>query len=130
MASCFMMLHALCHSSLNYLYFVDKKVVINDCHLGRFGTLLSVRSTGAEPSDSMETLTKGLCQHIIACSPTSIGDPEDDPVAKKEDEERLVLQEYALEEDTLVREILELNQLTVTDFVRFECGEVLPEEND
>ena len=78
----------------------------------------------------METLTKGLCQHIIACSPTSIGDPEDDPVAKKEDEERLVLQEYALEEDTLVREILELNQLTVTDFVRFECGEVLPEEND
>lgn len=114
-----------------YFFLLDKKVVINDCHLGRFGTLLSVQHTSeTEPDESIEKVTKGLCQHIIASSPLSIGNPADKPSTNTQDETRLLLQEYALDEDVTVKEILDENDLTVTDFVRFECGELLPEEKD
>jgi elongation factor Ts len=79
--------------------------------------------------DSLEELTKGLCQHIIASSPTSIGSLSDKPSANKQDETRLLFQEYALNEDVTIKEILEDNDVKLNDFVRFECGEILPDEN-
>lgn len=115
----------------SYVHNSDKKVVINDCHLGRFGTLLSVQHTsGTDSEESIETVTKGLCQHIIASSPLSIGNPVDKPSTNTQEETRLLFQEYALDEEVTVKEILDENDLTVTDFVRFECGELLPEEKD
>lgn len=106
-------------------------MVINDCHMGRFGTLLSVQHTsGTDSEESIETVTKGLCQHIIASSPLSIGNPADKPSTNTQEETRLLFQEYALDEEVTVKEILDENDLTVTDFIRFECGELLPEEKD
>lgn len=54
----------------------------------------------------------------------------DKPSTNTQEETRLLFQEYALDEDVTVKEILDENDLTVTDFVRFECGELLPEEKD
>lgn len=99
--------------------------------MGRFGTLLSVQHTsGTDSEESIETVTKGLCQHIIASSPLSIGNPADKPSTNTQEETRLLFQEYALDEEVTVKEILDENDLTVTDFIRFECGELLLEEKD
>lgn len=105
-------------------------MAINGCHLGRFGTILSVgKTSGTENEDSLKELTKGLCQHIIASFPTCIGSLSDKPSANKQDETRLLFQEYALNEDVSVKEILEESDVTLNDFVRFECGEILPDES-
>ncbi|XP_048778453.1 elongation factor Ts-like isoform X3 [Ostrea edulis] len=47
------------HILSSYVHNSDKKVAINGCHLGRFGTILSVgKTSGTENEDSLKELTK------------------------------------------------------------------------
>ncbi|XP_041374512.1 elongation factor Ts, mitochondrial-like isoform X2 [Gigantopelta aegis] len=46
----------------------------------------------------------------------------------KEEESRLVCQEFLLDSSCTVGDILKENNLVIKDFVRFECGEELPED--
>lgn len=56
--------------------------------------------------------------------PESIGDPEKDvPNADPESENVLIFQEFLLDTNLTVGNILQENESKVLDFVRFECGE-------
>lgn len=57
--------------------------------------------------------------------PKKIGTPDDEPTKNKEDEICLIHQEYLLNEDITVKDILEENKIEIIDFKRFECGETI-----
>lgn len=57
-------------------------------------------------------------------NPSKIGDAEKDkPVENKDDEKCLIFQEYLLDPDRTVEEVLKENEVEVVDYLRFECGE-------
>lgn len=61
--------------------------------------------------------------------PESIGDPEkDEPNADPESENVLIFQEFLLDTNLTVGNILQENEAKVLDYVRFECGEAQEEE--
>jgi len=58
--------------------------------------------------------------------PQSIGDPENDvPNADVDSETVLIFQEFLLDPTLTVGNILQENEASVVDFLRFECGETL-----
>lgn len=73
----------------------------------------------------LEQVAKGLCQHVVGMAPKTIGNADDEPAPNKEDETALVHQEYLLDDTLTVKELLDLNQVEVVAFKRFECGETL-----
>lgn len=52
------------------------------------------------------------------------------PKEKEKEESRFLFQEFLMDPDTKVYEILTENNMKVMDFVRFEVGEELPEESE
>ena len=100
----------------------------------------------------MDQVTGALCQHIIGMNPREIGTPETPKIEGKavkkkrkgdkqeeteskenlveEDEGQLLRQEFILDPDLTVQKYLEANAPKVVEFVRFECGEVLPGDED
>lgn len=57
--------------------------------------------------------------------PKKIGTEDDEPAKNKDDEICLIHQEYILDENITVKEVLQENKLEITDFKRFECGETI-----
>ena len=121
------------------------------CILGSYGALVSFNKTKAPEPESTETpesessepsetseeemlpsitlLGQQLSQHIVGMNPTSLGDPE----AKDEEKDRskqLLHQEFLLDSGMTVNQFLIENGIEVKDFVRFQCGEELPSDDD
>lgn len=58
--------------------------------------------------------------------PTKIGDIERDlPKENKDEETTMIHQEFIMESDTVVYEIISSSGISLVDFTRFECGEEL-----
>lgn len=58
--------------------------------------------------------------------PQSIGDPEkDEPNADPDSESVLIFQEFLLDANLTVGNVLQENESKVLDYIRFECGEVV-----
>ncbi|XP_013168345.1 PREDICTED: elongation factor Ts, mitochondrial isoform X1 [Papilio xuthus] len=94
--------------------------VLGDYSAGKYGALLAYRQ-----ANDHEDIGKQLCQHIVGCAPTKIGDKEADKPAKNSDDETcLIYQEYLLDPSFTVDEVLQQNNVEVIDYVRFSCGEV------
>ncbi|KAJ8875282.1 hypothetical protein PR048_023177 [Dryococelus australis] len=59
-------------------------------------------------------------------NPTKFGEPSvDEPAANADDEQCMIYQEYLLDPSITVAQLLSDNGVSVLDFERFECGEVL-----
>ncbi|XP_013133897.1 PREDICTED: elongation factor Ts, mitochondrial isoform X2 [Papilio polytes] len=94
--------------------------VLSDYSAGKYGALLAYKQ-----GKDHEDIGKQLCQHIVGCAPTKIGDKElDKPSKNSDDETCLIYQEYLLDPSYTVDEVLQENKIEVIDYVRFSCGEV------
>ncbi|XP_018574167.1 elongation factor Ts, mitochondrial [Anoplophora glabripennis] len=89
--------------------------------IGRLGGLLAYRPL--EPSEAVNSVSKGICQHIVGMHPKKIGSSDDEPAKNKDEETCLIHQEYLLADELTVKEVLEENKIEIVDFKRFECGE-------
>ena len=116
----------------------------DNCKLGKFGALVKI-----EPPD-MDQVTAALCQQIVGMNPTEVGKPEMPKIEEKgskkkkkgakqeevesketsDEEGQLLRQEFILDSSLTVQKYLEANAPKVVDFVRFECGEVLPGDEE
>lgn len=90
--------------------------------LGRFAGIIALKHAGMQQLD-MEQLGKALCQHVVGMNPKKIGTSDDEKAANPDDEICLIHQEYLLDNNFTVKDILEENALEILDFKRFECGE-------
>ncbi|XP_058057786.1 elongation factor Ts, mitochondrial [Anopheles bellator] len=93
--------------------------------VGKYGSLVAFR---AEQSDSEENditlVARKICQHIVGMKPERIGERgKDEPAADKDDETCMIHQEYLVDPNYTVGEVLEASRLQIVDFQRFECGE-------
>lgn len=65
-----------------------------------------------------------VCFYLLGMKPTKIGNAtEDKPKENKEDETCLIYQNFIMDIETPVLQILSDNGVTLVDFARFECGE-------
>lgn len=96
----------------------DGKVI-----MGKYGTIAAFNSN-TEPSDEIRQVYRKICQHIVGMNPDKIGDAETDKPNEVKDEEKcLIFQEFILDSDMTIGEILQENNIKIIDFHRFECGE-------
>lgn len=94
--------------------------VQNITQVGKYGTIVAFR--GATTLD--EELQKNLCQHIVGLNPKKIGEEgKDEPAENKDDETCLIHQEYLLDADKTVGEVLKDSNVKIVDYQRYECGE-------
>lgn len=106
---------------------------IRHCSVGKYGSLVlyeedSSGSLPAERTVSLEELGRQVCQHIVGMNPQSVGVNSDTPSEDSENEAKLIHQEFMLDTNLRVADVLQQNGAKVLDFVRFECGEVLRSE--
>lgn len=93
----------------------------NITQVGKYGAIVAFRTTS--DFDDIE-FHKGLCQQIVGMKPAKIGEYDKDvPAENKDDETCLIHQEYLLDADRTVGELLKEQGVNVIDFHRFECGE-------
>ena len=126
--------------------FLGPQIVRDNVKLGKFGALIKVEAP------DIDLIAGELCQHVIGMNPREIGTPEPPKVEKKmskkkkkeeageevtkekqveeEDESQLLRQEFILDPSLTVHNYLAGHAPKVVDFVRFECGEVLPGDED
>ncbi|KAJ1526264.1 hypothetical protein ONE63_009419 [Megalurothrips usitatus] len=93
--------------------------------LGKYGALVAYNTKDKQPlSESNSDFGKKLCQHVIGMKPKSVGNPETDkPQENADDETVLIYQDYLLDPETKVKDVLDETNVEVLDFARFECGE-------
>ena len=83
-----------------------------------------------EQSDEAEQVAAAAGGGADVVSNASSEDQSEIKETPKEDESRLVFQDFLMDESLTVGELLRQNSAEVTDFVRFGCGEELEEEED
>lgn len=98
-----------------------------DVLLGRLGAVVAL--TG-QPGADIDKIGKEICQHIVGLNPRKIGSSEDKPAKDKEEETCLIHQEFLLDDEVTVGEVLKQNGVEVVDFKRFACGENTSEVPD
>ncbi len=91
--------------------------------MGRYGALV-VFQGGKE--GEQEVLGRKLGQHIVGEAPVSLGNMDDLPCG--ESETRLLPQTFLGDPSRTVAQFLRGQQARVLDFVRFQCGETVSEE--
>ncbi|XP_076367604.1 elongation factor Ts, mitochondrial isoform X2 [Tachypleus tridentatus] len=101
--------------------------------IGKYGTLVALCQT-SEPAlfkkqMPLEQLGRDLCQHIIGMNPLHIGQQGESPSSDPEAETRMLQQEFLLDPQLLVADLLFQAGAEVLDFVRFECGETALEKD-
>nr|CAG4648915.1 EOG090X0EI4 [Polyphemus pediculus] len=98
--------------------------------LGKYGAVLAYEEVPAENESgeelpegvTLEKLPKQLCQHIIGMNPKTV-ERIGENAPKSEEESALLLQEFVINPEYTVGEILSIAGLKVHGFLRFECGE-------
>ncbi|XP_070698457.1 elongation factor Ts, mitochondrial [Pempheris klunzingeri] len=91
--------------------------------MGRYGALV-VFQGGKE--EERESLGRKLGQHIVGEAPLSVGNMDDLPCG--ESETRLLPQTFLSDPSSTVAQFLRGHQARVLDFVRFQCGETVGED--
>lgn len=91
--------------------------------IGKYGAIAAFKSETPVDTEKQE-LQKKILQHIVGMNPEKVGNKEnDEPNPSKDDETCLIYQEFLLDQDIIVGELLEESGLEVLDFQRFACGE-------
>lgn len=106
-----------------------EKIVDGELLMGKYGAIAAFNSNIEHTPELIEIYRK-ICQHIVGMNPLKIGDPENDKPNEVKDEEKcLIYQEFILDPDLTIADILRENNIKIIDFQRFECGEkILIEE--
>jgi elongation factor Ts len=92
--------------------------------MGKYGSIAAFNSN-IEHTPELQDIYKKICQHIIGLNPSKIGDAEKDkPNETKDDEKCLIYQEFVLDPEVTVGELLAENNIKIIDFQRYECGEI------
>ncbi|KAG7207597.1 hypothetical protein KM043_009220 [Ampulex compressa] len=92
---------------------------------GKYGALVALES-----QNDIDVLGLQLCQHVIGLNPLKVGNEErDEPAENMDDESLLIYQEFLLDPDMSVQQILQKEEAKIVDFVRFEVGETLEGES-
>lgn len=120
---------AICFKTNNYmkLYGYAHPSAVHESregitHVGKFGTIVAFSGDGAEQLD----LQRNLSQHIVGMNPKRIGEAnKDKPFENKDDETTLIFQEYLVDSEKTVGEVLKENNINIVDYQRYECGEKL-----
>lgn len=90
---------------------------------GKYGSIAAFNSN-SEKTEEIREIHRKICQHIVGMKPDKIGDAElDKPNEVKDEEKCLIHQEFLLDPEVTIGEILQENSIKVIDFQRFECGE-------
>ncbi|BFZ22106.1 hypothetical protein BsWGS_25145 [Bradybaena similaris] len=127
---------------------------------GKYGAIVEMKQKNKddEPVLSLTDLGSHLCQHIVGMNPRIIGDyvpkepnPQGANVTEKEDsgyssdgssdteissqnedndEDKLLQQDFLLDNSMTVGELLSLNGVEVSHFLRYACGEELEGETE
>ncbi|XP_042652728.1 LOW QUALITY PROTEIN: elongation factor Ts, mitochondrial [Tyto alba] len=95
--------------------------------MGAYGALVACRVMEPRPpAATLEEVGRKVAQHVVGMAPTALGTPQDEPRGEEE-ETRLLAQSFLLEPDLTVGQFLGARgALTVSDFLRFHCGEETP----
>lgn len=97
--------------------------------IGKYGAIVAFECQNSDTQPPLN-IQRNICQHIVGMKPIKIGVIDvDEPNEVKDDEVCLIHQEYLLDPDVVVKDILIENNLKVIDFQRFECGENLEEQS-
>ncbi|XP_017117187.1 elongation factor Ts, mitochondrial [Drosophila elegans] len=89
--------------------------------VGKYGAIVAYRS---EQKLLDFEFHKSICQQIVGMKPVKIGEyDKDKPAENKDDETCLIHQEYLLDADKTVGEVLQEHSCEIVDYHRFECGE-------
>ncbi|XP_060644978.1 elongation factor Ts, mitochondrial [Drosophila nasuta] len=92
----------------------------NITQVGKYGAIVAFRARDFEDLE----VQKGICQQIVGMKPIKIGEyGKDKPAENKDDETCLIYQEYLLDADKTVGEVLKERGVDIVDYHRFECGE-------
>ncbi|XP_044751902.1 elongation factor Ts, mitochondrial [Coccinella septempunctata] len=124
---------------------------LNSVQLGKFGSILAFKQFAPKEVD-LNRVGKEICQHIVGLNPLEIGSKEQENPEQKEEtseqkeeesseqkkeetieqkeENRLLHQEFLMDEGITVNEYLEESGVEVLDFKRFKCGEATAESGD
>lgn len=96
--------------------------------MGTYGALVACGGPGpGPPTPELQELGRKVAQHVVGMAPTTLGTPEDE--LGGDTETRLLAQGTLLEPGVpLGRYLQERGGLQVWDFLRFQCGEELPQE--
>jgi elongation factor Ts len=87
--------------------------------VGKYASIVAFKNN----TNDMDILKK-ISQHIVGMKPVRLGDKSvDKPCANKDDETVLIFQEYVMDNDYTVGEVMEENNVEIVDYQRFECGE-------
>lgn len=98
--------------------------------LGKYGAIAAFNSNN-DKTEEILSVHRKICQHIVAMKPEKIGDAEvDNPSKNKDDEKCLIHQEFILDPELTIGEILQENNVKIIDFQRFECGEEVESYED
>lgn len=93
--------------------------------LGKFGSIVALENKNSNDENTIE-IQRNICQHIVGMNPVKIGvSGSDKPTENKDDERCLIFQEYLLDSSVTVAEVLQENNISIFDFHRYECGEVI-----
>lgn len=91
---------------------------------GKFGALLVYKDLkNAEKQINVEDVARQLCQHVIGMNPSKIGTTDDIPAEDSEEESVMIHQEFLLDPDQFVGEVMASAGIQPIEFLRFECGE-------
>lgn len=91
--------------------------------MGKYGAIAAFNSN-IEHTPELQAIYRKICQHIVGMNPSKIGDPETDKPNEVKDEEKcLIYQEFILDPEMTIGDILKENNIKIIDFQRFECGE-------
>lgn len=97
----------------------------NITQYGRYGAIVAFRT-----KYDNEELKKNLCQHIVGMNPNKIGEyGKDEPCNDKDNEKCLIYQEYLLDPELTVGDILKNHEIEIIDYQRYECGETSKDES-
>lgn len=118
---------AICYKAPEavHLFGLTHPESVNDSQvlMGKYGAIAAFNSN-IEHTPELQVIYKKICQHIVGMNPFKIGDPETDKPNEEKDEEKcLIYQEFILDPDLTIGDILKENNIKIIDFQRFECGE-------
>ncbi|VDD75541.1 unnamed protein product [Mesocestoides corti] len=116
-------LMAYCHMST-----AGVKKGVRDVQFGKYVAIVRYRHINNLKGtlawqEQASRVSHQLCQHIVGMNPRPGVSFDDTPPAKNPDEERCLLrQPFLLDESLSVAALLEQNEILLEDFVRVECG--------
>ncbi|XP_069762192.1 elongation factor Ts, mitochondrial [Narcine bancroftii] len=90
---------------------------------GKYGGFVIYRALEQNAKEQLSDLGRRLGQHIVGMMPLSVGSVDDPP--GDDSETKLLAQPFLLDPGTTVGQLLQTNGVSVLDFVRYECGEVI-----